>query len=185
MEDGELNIFNCGSLVFLNILGLFTRASIYIIAQCNPIKESIIFDFRLSEWTQYLIIGGVAVNIHGYTRATGDLDIWYNPTKDNFRKLITSIKELGFDVTPIEKIENYDLKGFIRLPMDSFFVELLAIISGKLDFEETSEKAIQFDFSGVQVPVIGYDDLIQNKIMSRRAKDLEDIAQLERRYRPS
>ena len=69
--------------------------------------------------------------------------------------------------------------------MDSFFVELLAIISGKLDFEETSEKAIQFDFSGVQVPVIGYDDLIQNKIMSRRAKDLEDIAQLERRYRPS
>ena len=40
---------------------------------------------------QYLIIGGVVVNIHGYTRATGDLDIWYNPTKDNFRKLITSI----------------------------------------------------------------------------------------------
>lgn len=29
--------------------------------------------------------------------------------------------------------------------------------------------------------LIGYDDLIQNKIMSRRAKDLEDIAQLERR----
>jgi hypothetical protein len=65
--------------------------------------------------------------------------------------------------------------------MDSFFLELLAIISGKLDFEETRKKALQFDFSGIQVPVIGYDELIQNKIMSRRDKDLEDIAQLERR----
>jgi hypothetical protein len=30
---------------------------------------------------QYLIIGGVAVNIHGFQKATGDLDIWYNPTR--------------------------------------------------------------------------------------------------------
>jgi hypothetical protein len=31
---------------------------------------------------QYLIIGGVAVNIHGFQRSTGDLDIWYNPTTE-------------------------------------------------------------------------------------------------------
>lgn len=33
---------------------------------------------------RYLIIGGVAVNIHGYTRATGDLDIWYEPSAGNY-----------------------------------------------------------------------------------------------------
>ncbi len=130
---------------------------------------------------QYLIIGGVAVNVHGYTRATGDLDIWYNPSKENFQRLISSIQSFGFDVSPIENLIDYDTKGFIRLPMDSFFLELLAIIDGKLDFNQTYSKAIQYNFEGIMVPVIGYDELIQNKIMSRRAKDLEDIAQLERR----
>lgn len=57
---------------------------------------------------QYLIIGGVAVNVHGFTRATGDLDIWYNPSKENFHRLLTTIKTFGFDVAPIEKLENYD-----------------------------------------------------------------------------
>jgi len=28
---------------------------------------------------EYLIVGGVAVNIHGFQRSTGDLDIWFNP----------------------------------------------------------------------------------------------------------
>ncbi len=65
--------------------------------------------------------------------------------------------------------------------MESFYLEMLAIIDGKLNFDETYKKAIQFNFEGILVPVIGYDDLIQNKIMSCRAKDLEDIAQLERR----
>lgn len=130
---------------------------------------------------EYLIIGGAAVNVHGYTRATGDLDIWYNPTAENFDRLVNSIKDFGFDVSPIGKLKQYDLKGFIRLPLDPFCIELLAIIDGQLDFTETYQKALQYNFEGVVIPVIGYDALIQNKIMSRRAKDLEDIAQLERR----
>ena len=115
------------------------------------------------------------------SHAPGDLDIWYNPSKENFHRFLTTIKTFGFDVAPIEKLENYDLKGFIRLPMESFYLEMLAIIDGKLNFDETYKEAIQFNFEGILVPVIGYDDLIQNKIMSCRAKDLEDIAQLERR----
>lgn len=54
-------------------------------------------------------------------------------------------------------------------------------IDGKLDFDTTYFKAYKFDLQGTIVPVIGYDELIQNKIMSRRAKDLEDIAQMEQR----
>ncbi len=54
------------------------------------------------------------------------------------------------------------------------------MIDDKLKFEESYSKAYQFSFEDIQVPVIGYD-LIQNKIMSRRAKDLEDIARLEKR----
>lgn len=31
----------------------------------------------------YLLVGGYAVNIHGYSRGTGDMDIWIRPTADN------------------------------------------------------------------------------------------------------
>jgi predicted nucleotidyltransferase len=147
-----------------------------------PFREAVNFLQLLSDYkVEYLNIGGAAVNVHGYTRATGDLDIWYNPTPENFKKLLNSIEAFGFDVSPVKKNSDLLTKGFIRIPLESFFIELLSIIDGELKFEESYAKAYSFSLEGIQVPVIGYDDLLQNKIMSRRAKDLEDIAQLERR----
>jgi len=50
----------------------------------NSFKEAVEFLKLLNQnGVEYLIIGGAAVNIHGYTRATGDLDIWYNPSTEN------------------------------------------------------------------------------------------------------
>lgn len=130
---------------------------------------------------QYLIIGGVAVNIHGYTRATGDLDIWYNPSSPNFSKLLKTIQAYGFNTIEIEKAAFDPKKGFIRIPFDLFYIELLSIIDGKMPFEEAYKNAFDFRIKSTTVKVIGYDALIQNKNISRRAKDLEDISQLERR----
>jgi predicted nucleotidyltransferase len=128
---------------------------------------------------EYLIIGGAAVNVHGYSRSTGDLDVWYNPTQENYNRLITAIKEFGFDTSLLSDIFN-DSKAFIRLPLDRFYLECLAIIDGKVNFGDAIKRAYLFNLEGTLVKVIGYDDLIQNKLMSRRAKDLEDIKQLER-----
>jgi hypothetical protein len=131
---------------------------------------------------EYMIIGGVAVNVHGYSRATGDLDIWYNPTESNFGKLLRAIKEFGFDTSDVEGLINDPLKALIRLPLESIYIECMAIIDGKLDYDQVYRRTYDFKVDeGLVVKVIGYDDLIQNKIMSRRAKDLDDIAQLERR----
>ena len=51
----------------------------------------------------YLVIGGVAVIFHGYTRATADLDFWYKPTLGNFHKIIKAFKEYGFDVSELKE----------------------------------------------------------------------------------
>lgn len=51
----------------------------------------------------YLVIGGVAVIFHGYTRATADLDFWYNPTLNNFHKIIKAFKEYGIEVSELEE----------------------------------------------------------------------------------
>ena len=45
---------------------------------------------------RYLVIGGIAVNIHGYPRATGDLDIMLSFEKGNIREFISLVKALGF-----------------------------------------------------------------------------------------
>lgn len=145
--------------------------------------EEVEYFFKLmnENEVEYLIIGGVAVNIHGYSRATGDLDIWYNPVKENFEKLLKTISDFGFDTSGLEKLSNYETKGFIRIPLSQFYLELIATIDGKMKFEEVYKRAYSFTVNSTIVKVIGYDELIQNKIMSRRAKDLEDIAQLEKR----
>ena len=62
---------------------------------------------------EYLIVGGTAVALHGYFRrsrnAAGkivkkpDLDFWYNPTYDNYFRLLDALHELGQDVTKFKE----------------------------------------------------------------------------------
>ena len=150
----------------------------------NPFLQQVkgFFELLNKHQVEYLIIGGVAVNVHGYSRATGDLDLWYNPTESNFSKLLKAVREFGFDTSEVESLITDPLKALIRLPLESFYIECIAIIDGKLSYGEVYKRAYNFKVEEeLIVKVIGYDDLIQNKIMSRRAKDLDDITQLERR----
>ena len=54
---------------------------------------------------KYLVIGGVAVNLHGFYRATGDLDIILFFNKTNLNKFITMAKALGLKPGVPVKIE--------------------------------------------------------------------------------
>src|SRR3989338_3579052 len=58
---------------------------------------------------KYLVIGGVAVNLHGYIRATNDLDIMLSFDKENVEKFSKLAKELGFKPkVPVDIIELAD-----------------------------------------------------------------------------
>ena len=56
--------------------------------------------------TEYLIVGGYAVGIHGHPRYTGDLDIWLNPTLENAEKVILCVNDFGFASVGL-KVSNY------------------------------------------------------------------------------
>jgi Nucleotidyl transferase of unknown function (DUF2204) len=128
---------------------------------------------------EYLIIGGLAVNYHGFQRATGDIDIWYNPSKENYDKLVSAIQSMGFETSDIENQKYYKVKGVIRLPLERYTIELLSIIDGKFTFLEAYQKGESFKIIAAIGKVMSYEYLIENKIMARRPKDLEDIRQLE------
>ena len=130
---------------------------------------------------EYLIIGGVAVNIHGFQRATGYLDIWFNPTNENFQKLLICFEKLGYDISDFKKNNKALSETVIRLPLESFYIEMLPFLDGKSDFYSVYGRADSITVEGLTVKVISYDDLIMCKANAHRAKDLEDIAQLERR----
>jgi hypothetical protein len=130
---------------------------------------------------QYLLIGGFAVNFHGYPRTSHDMDIWSNPEPANAKKLLAAIDEFGFDISILEGIY---LKGkdAIKLPDADFNlrkIEILADVSGLYDFEDAYAKKEVITYRGVPFNFLSYNDLIKSKSASWRYKDIEDIRMLE------
>jgi len=72
----------------------------------EPIFESFL-KLLNEEQTEYLVIGGYALSVHGYVRATGDINIWINPTKDNAEKMLVVMFRFGFNVY------DFDLEDFM------------------------------------------------------------------------
>lgn len=129
----------------------------------------------------YLLIGGVAVVFHGYTRSTADIDFWYNPTISNFQKIINAIKEYGIDVSELEKIVFDPKKTFLRFPTSVFQAEFLPTIPGDISFKAAKENAEVLMINSTKVFVIGYEDLIKNKTSTNRLKDQADVEELVKR----
>ena len=51
---------------------------------------------------QYLLIGGYAVGYHGYPRATADMDIWVAIHPENAEKIVSVLREFGFDLPELK-----------------------------------------------------------------------------------
>lgn len=122
------------------------------------------------------------MNIHGFSRSTGDMDIWFNPTQENFNRLIQSIETFGFEVPDnLRKLDYIRNRGLIRIPLERFQIEFLADVGKDFRFEELYMRCESTPIlNDLSINVIGYDDLINLKLSVHRAKDLEDIRNLER-----
>ncbi len=130
-----------------------------------------------SHKVEYLLIGGYAVGCHGHPRATGDIDFWVAMHPENARRLVNLLRVFGFASTPIDPALFLQEKKVIRMGNSPLRIELLTTISG-VKFEECYSRRIVTTLDGVEVNVIGLDDLKANKKASGRPKDLSDLDQL-------
>ncbi len=139
---------------------------------------------------QYLIVGGTAVALHGYFRwsqnPTGtftekyDLDIWYNPSYDNYFKLLDALEELGQNVTEFREEQSPKPKSsFFRFEMERFTLDFLPELKGLSKFGLSFDRKEVINFNGTDILVIHFDDLIKDKETDSRPKDLIDIKQLK------
>lgn len=131
---------------------------------------------------EYMVIGGVAVIYHGYTRATSDIDFWYKPSLDNFHKIIEAYREYGIDVSDLEKAVFDPNNTYLRFPT-GFKTELLPVVEGVDSFKEAKDRCEILELEGIKIPIIGYDHLIQSKMKTNRLKDKADVEELDKRKR--
>ncbi len=126
---------------------------------------------------EYLVVGGYAVGLHGYPRATVDLDVWVRATPDNAERIMQALRAFGFDLPALEPQLFIDPRSIVRFGTPPFRIEIMTSIDG-VAFDPCRRRPSVFDVDGVPVPVISLDDLKVNKRAAGRHKDLADLDNL-------
>lgn len=143
------------------------------------------------EKIKYLVVGGVAVNLHGYVRFTGDLDILVLLEEKNLKKLDHVMKKMGYsERIPVSVLELRDekkvrdwlekknMKAYSFLPPETTLLQIDVIIEESLKFENFFNKKIIKKIDKTRIPIICLDDLIQMKRKANRDQDIMDIKSL-------
>lgn len=131
---------------------------------------------------EYLLVGGYAVILHGYTRTTGDMDIWVRLSRENYGRLVKAFREFGmpvFDMTEENFLDTsrFDVFTFGTSPIS---IDIMTKVKG-LSFEEVFPKATSVKLDeGLSVNLIGLESLLKAKRASGRAKDFDDIRHLNK-----
>lgn len=130
---------------------------------------------------EYILVGGMAVILHGYVRTTGDMDVWVNRTRENYQKIIEAFSDFGmplFDMTEANFLsDSFDVWSFGVSPIK---IELLTAVKG-LNFDEAFKNAQFYTEEGISIRFLHLNNLIQSKKASGRYKDLDDIDQLDKK----
>lgn len=131
---------------------------------------------------EYAICGGWAVGIHGFPRATRDIDLLVK--EGDIERIKDLLRPIGFTLssgvipfrvgTPQEQRLHRISKVIER---DLLMLDLMVVtpfLQGAWDAREN------YEFDGRTVPVVGFDGLIAMKEAAGRPNDLRDIDELKR-----
>jgi predicted nucleotidyltransferase len=124
---------------------------------------------------QYLLIGGYAVGIHGYPRATGDMDIFIAFDEANVALVVQSLHEFGFAEASADLLNKPS--SMIRMGVPPNKLEITNFIDG-VNFDDCFKNRVRVKIDGLELNLIGLADLRQNKKASGRNKDLADLDNL-------
>ena len=146
-------------------------------------QEIIAFWKALHQYgVKYIMVGGYAINMHGYQRYTGDMDIWLDDTYENRGNLRTAFREYGMgDFFMMERMQflpgwtNFSLNNGMKL-------DVMTNVKGLegFSFDECLSLASIADIDGIMIPFLHLNHLIAAKKAANRPKDQLDIIYLEK-----
>ncbi len=142
---------------------------------------------------RYIVVGGIATILHGYVRATADVDLVVDLHTEEAAKAIRTLSGHGFKPqAPVDPMQFADTDQRARwvdeknMEVFSLFhpdhpgltVDLFA--RHPIPFDLLWSRSIVMDLGGTRVRVCSIDDLIELKRLAGRPKDLVDIEKLSR-----
>ena len=132
---------------------------------------------------RYIMIGGFAVNYHGFSRTTGDLDLWIDDTPENRVNLANAFTEMfGEDYSSFHTLEFIPGWTSFRF-LSGFEIDIMTDVKGlgKEHFNECFEMAPVTDILDIPVRFLHYNHLIRSKEAANRPRDQWDIEELKKR----
>ena len=134
---------------------------------------------------EFVVIGGVAVIVHGHPRATLDLDICYARSPENIDRLASALAPIHPHLrgAPPELPFLWDSRTLrnglnFTLVTDEGEIDLLGEVTGLGNYGDIALRAVELELYGTAIRVLALDDLIRSKAAAGRAKDLVDLEAL-------
>ena len=121
---------------------------------------------------RYVVIDATAFPVHGYARATLDIDIFIEPTRSNARRALTALAEFGHDVADLTVDDMLAKKLLIRQYI--LETDIHPFVAG-VTFEQVWRNRVRDKLGQTPAYFASLDDLIKMKQAAGRPKDLEDL----------
>lgn len=150
----------------------------------RPPNVERIFDALDAHDVDFVVVGGIAVQVHGHVRMTNDLDLIPAPTPANLTRLAEALNDLQARVlNPGSKDLRIDAHMLPRatlwqLSTPDGDIDILHDAPGAAPFPQLRSRALRIALGDLTIPIAGRDDLIAMKLASGRPTDLADIAAL-------
>lgn len=125
---------------------------------------------------KYVVVGGIAVILHGYYRTTHDIDLLVDSSPENVKKIKTALGE-RFDSKEELEINDHDLEHYMVIrfaPLSQEIVIDFMSKIGEISFEVCTKDLQEIEIEGIKIPLCGLKTLIETK-RGMRPKDQDDL----------
>lgn len=140
----------------------------------------------------YVVVGGLAVILHGYLRATADLDLAIGLSHDNATRGMRALASIGLEPrlpVPLDDfadankredwLRNRNMLVFPLWDPGNPLRSVDVFIDEPVDFKDLLADSVSKDLDGVPVRIASISHLIEMKRRAGRPRDLEDIDKLQ------
>lgn len=142
---------------------------------------------------EFVLVGGLAVALHGYQRVTMDVDVVLAMDASNLRKFLFAAKASGLRPTipvDLDALANPELmeqwhreKGMLAFSLrgsDAMATVLDILVKPVVSFSDLRRDASMIEIGPIKIPVASIEHLIAMKTGTGRSKDLIDIEELKK-----
>lgn len=133
---------------------------------------------------RYCIVGAYAVALYAKPRYTKDIDILVEPSVENARRIVKSLKEFGFKSSGLTEKDFSEKHKVVQLGYEPVRIDIITSIAS-CSFREIWRNKNISKYGNQRVFFIGINELIKNKKLSNRKLDKVDLEILLRMKRNS